>query len=392
MITADQYKKYSKSLAQISERAQGRFESDMKKVAGESIDVQVEAAKQSLKIINAYYGDMAATVSAEWFEALGEKQAGKVYDAVLAETWPDHKIEGSVDYARRHLEDGKPEKFLSYLDGTTDKAVKQAARDTIIQSCERYEKSGVRYARVPQGPTCPFCIMLASRGFIYHSEDTAGEFEKFHSHCDCEIVPSWEKSPRVEGYDPEKMYERYLMCRDTLGEDYLKSTYVRLPFQERLEMTQGDWDRKQILAEMGTRDREWLYSGKEPKPTFVSKEWLAQTKKERRHELYTAGRLKKHGIRCDFVDDSAGLADFASGVEIKTLDGASTSSTVESHIRDTSKKKKNAKSIIFDNSKNTGMSDAELVNLLESSRRFKRGSFYILDHNQKLHKIVRRSY
>lgn len=296
MITSSQYQAYSQSLSQLSERAQERFEADMKKVAGKSIDIQVEAAKHSLKTINAYYGDMAATVSAEWFEALGEQQAGKVYDAVLAETWPDYKIEGSVDYARRHLEDGKPEKFESYLKGTTDKAVKQAGRDTIVQSCKRYERQGVRYARVPQGPTCPFCIMLASRGFIYHSEDTAGEFEKFHSHCDCEIVPSWEKSPRVEGYDPEKMYERYLMCRDTLDKDWVEKTYRELPVVERAGMTLADFERKHILAEMGTRDREWLYSGKNP-PVNYDPEWVEWERK-------AADALACNGFSIEYIERS----------------------------------------------------------------------------------------
>ena len=32
-----------------------------------------------------------------------------------------------------------------------------------------------KYARVPQGKTCAFCAMLASRGFVYASEDTAGK-------------------------------------------------------------------------------------------------------------------------------------------------------------------------------------------------------------------------
>ena len=33
--------------------------------------------------------------------------------------------------------------------------------------------------------------MLASRGFVYASEDKAGALGQYHKDCDCEIIPSW---------------------------------------------------------------------------------------------------------------------------------------------------------------------------------------------------------
>lgn len=46
--------------------------------------------------------------------------------------------------------------------------------------------------------------MLASRGFAYHSEETASHA---HANCDCRLVPSWDKKgTSVEGYDPEYYY------------------------------------------------------------------------------------------------------------------------------------------------------------------------------------------
>ena len=55
--------------------------------------------------------------------------------------------------------------------------------------------------------TCMFCTMLASRGFVYHSADTASHA---HPDCNCRIVPSWDKkNPAVEGYDPDKYYDMW---------------------------------------------------------------------------------------------------------------------------------------------------------------------------------------
>lgn len=38
--------------------------------------------------------------------------------------------------------------------------------------------------------TCPFCLMLASRGAVYHTRKSAGEFKHFHRGCDCKVAPS----------------------------------------------------------------------------------------------------------------------------------------------------------------------------------------------------------
>ena len=69
----------------------------------------------------------------------------------------------------------------------------------------KHDPSKPRYARVPSGAkTCAFCAMLASRGFVYASEDKAGALGQYHKDCDCEIIPSWDrKNPKIEGYDPD---------------------------------------------------------------------------------------------------------------------------------------------------------------------------------------------
>lgn len=70
----------------------------------------------------------------------------------------------------------------------------------------RKPNTGVRYARVPSGlgDTCRFCYMLAARGAVYYSEQTAGKDDHWHAGCRCKIVPSW-GTAEIEGYDP-KLY------------------------------------------------------------------------------------------------------------------------------------------------------------------------------------------
>ena len=59
---------------------------------------------------------------------------------------------------------------------------------------------------------CVFCLMLASRGAVYHSRKTAGEFIHFHRGCDCKVVPGFETDPMaelVEGHDPMVAYRTW---------------------------------------------------------------------------------------------------------------------------------------------------------------------------------------
>ena len=74
--------------------------------------------------------------------------------------------------------------------------VNAAARLT-TQRNMRIDPSKPRWARVPRGArTCAFCTMLASRGFTYLSEDSAGLEMQYHRDCDCQIVPSWPPDTR----------------------------------------------------------------------------------------------------------------------------------------------------------------------------------------------------
>ena len=56
--------------------------------------------------------------------------------------------------------------------------------------------------------------MLASRGAVYHTRKTAGEWKHFHRGCDCKVVPSFEGDPDaelVQGVMPRELYERIVL-------------------------------------------------------------------------------------------------------------------------------------------------------------------------------------
>lgn len=59
----------------------------------------------------------------------------------------------------------------------------------VYAEAQRGTSYEVRYARVPQGEeTCDFCLMLASRGFVYLTAESAEGWNHTHRNCDCIVV------------------------------------------------------------------------------------------------------------------------------------------------------------------------------------------------------------
>ncbi|MBT1181172.1 hypothetical protein JS531_04130 [Bifidobacterium sp. CP2] len=150
-----------------------------------------------------------------------------------------------------------------------ERMVRAGGRETIGKAV-RNDPHGVRYARIPNGPTCGFCIMLASRGYVYLSAAAAGADTEWHNGCNCEVSVSWDGGkPHIEGCDYEDLERRYLAYRgtieDMLTEKRYRETYVDtfIPeFEDDEPVSFDKWAIRQIVAEMDTRDRQWLFDGK----------------------------------------------------------------------------------------------------------------------------------
>lgn len=105
--------------------------------------------------------------------------------------------------------------ILTHLQRQVGYATKRASHATLYVCGER-DPMRPRFARVPRrtrsyADGCPFCQTLASRGFVYHTDRTAGVH--VHDGCSCVVVPSWDRSPEVEGYDRHDYdagYQRFL--------------------------------------------------------------------------------------------------------------------------------------------------------------------------------------
>ena len=118
---------------------------------------------------------------------------------------PEHVGE-TARYQVEKLKDGDVDGFSKAIGDAARYFAERGANDTMA-ALGRRDGERARFARIPTGATtCPYCCMLASRGFVYRSELSA--LNANHRHCDCRIVEGFDGMD-VEGYDPDKYYDMW---------------------------------------------------------------------------------------------------------------------------------------------------------------------------------------
>ena len=200
---------YSKALNVVSDKARAALVDALSQI-DYSTDVASirEAVIAIMQPACGASSTLAARLAADFYDGLRARFGldDEFMAEVDAQRVPE-ATEGAVRAFAQDLVDGKPvEQFVGKCADRIDYETRRAANECIAYNAKNDPKKP-RWARIPTGAeTCQFCIMLASRGFVYHSEETASHA---HAHCDCRVVPSWDKSPSVQGYNPDEYYDMW---------------------------------------------------------------------------------------------------------------------------------------------------------------------------------------
>ena len=186
------------------------------------------------------YGEGAASLACEMYEALAKAQGAKVpaaSPAYTARLW-------ETKVAMKGTTDAEKPAAVSRL-------VKRAGADTTMQNAIR---DGAQFAWIPSGDSCPFCIALAARGWQYASKKSIknGHAEHIHANCDCQYAVRFDQNSTVQGYDPDKHREMYYSAEGSTPQEKINSM--------RREMTAKQKVYKEPLFDAIIHQAEEYYS------------------------------------------------------------------------------------------------------------------------------------
>lgn len=140
----------------------------------------------ALESVLPMYTSAAAQASADLYDAIRQASVGVPLGAQAYSGYDPPATAGAVRAFVQKIVDGKPvETFDNLVLSRVDYELRRAANYCITANGRR-DQLKPKYARVPTGAeTCDFCLMLASRGFVYHSISSAAVG---HTHDNC-VLP-----------------------------------------------------------------------------------------------------------------------------------------------------------------------------------------------------------
>ena len=210
MLSREAFDRYDRQVRNLAASASDYVSRMVSAYMGQHPDASVaecrEFARDAMEQAVRVYGDASATAAADYYDSTMADAGNGAPRATLANDVDLGQIERVARYQAGKLVSGDAAGFSRMCGEYAADSVRRAANETTLSNARRDGGRGVRFARVPSGAeTCTFCRMLASRGFVYRNEKTAGQFSHFHRNCDCRIVASTD-ADGLDGYDPDREY------------------------------------------------------------------------------------------------------------------------------------------------------------------------------------------
>lgn len=305
MPSREQVAEYQRTTRNLADNAGLSLKRQMKAYLDEHPGATVaevrEYAKSAVSGVVTEFSAASTVLAEELYAAeFGSLPSGYIESVVDADA-----IDEMVRYRICDLVDGDVDGFLEGLSSWASQASFNACNTRTLQlargrkskaqmqrerRARRKAEHDTWFARVPSGVnTCTWCAMLAGRGYVYWTEETAGKFSKWHDNCRCTVVATTRKGG-IDGYDPTSwtyLHEVYEMLdasslptaqrqaiRNLLSmydiEDFkaaggcetLLSQYAKCAEAVGLDLSAtAEADVEAIFAEASKRDVRWMLSG-----------------------------------------------------------------------------------------------------------------------------------
>ena len=199
---------YRDTLRGIASDASSVVSDELRYTNGLKVWQARNAAADAISEAVGTHGDRAQALAGQLFDEVcageGINATADLFDGLI----DFDKMESEIYFFARNLVEGNRDGFVQQCSELAGFYMMRSAYENTMRNCHQHN---MRYARIPTGPdTCPWCLMLASRGFVYYTEHDA--MAGCHRHCDCVAVPgrggyTFNDATQVEGYDPDAYYQ-----------------------------------------------------------------------------------------------------------------------------------------------------------------------------------------
>src|SRR6478735_6044049 len=197
MLTAEQAQQFRQADADLDELTIARLLELLSLLSVTDPREFSQGVFDTLPGLVAELGDVSALLGASMYETAREQAGARGRFTVdLADPPGVSQVEKTVRWAlaplfspRNTLPTVDLEKLLTdRLEAGTPRLVREGGRKTVAENTAR-DPARPKYRRVLSAGSghCDFCQMLAGRGSVYHSEDSAGAGRHFHDNCHCTV-------------------------------------------------------------------------------------------------------------------------------------------------------------------------------------------------------------
>lgn len=215
---SDRYQRTQRDIVTLAQAEMRRWWTDVD-LSGNLGSVS-RLAQQFVPDLLTVFSDGAAGVAADWYDEVRTDAApGRRYRAVMADPAPVEQVRASTRWALTPLfeQGADSQAVLELLLGMTQRYIQLHARRTLLYNGQR-DPVRPRWARVVRSANpCAFCRMLASRGPVYLTAESAGQHEQWHDNCWCQPEPVWRDTD--VWFDYRTYEQQYIEARRAVGGD-----------------------------------------------------------------------------------------------------------------------------------------------------------------------------
>lgn len=210
IISQKAWRRYLDGLRKVNDAAANQMAEYLRTHSVETQE-EIKAALDYAYALSTKYGEGAAELACEMYDAMAEAAGVQLPPAVPAETATYGEVAKAVQGAM------KQSMNPDLIGSAVGRQVKTTGVDTTMKNALR---DGAEWAWIPAGDTCAFCLTLASRGWQTASKKALrnGHAEHIHANCDCTYAVRFDHDTNIDGYDPDVLLEQYYAAGDTPNE------------------------------------------------------------------------------------------------------------------------------------------------------------------------------